>query len=332
MGLKTTVVGSYPAPHWMIGSTDRTVLRDAIMAVFKTQELAGIDLVTDGNLCRFDPNHPESNRLIDYFVRRMDGIRTKYTVTDMQRFKSTPALQFRADAAGVVVGQLEDGTLNLPDDWEFARQLTKHPLKFTCTGPHTLTKALMDRHYGSPRGVSLGFARVLKQQLQMVGADVVQVDETDIIHNPDDTEWALPAINMVLEGVSGERAVHVCFANSGSREIGKDAWAALLPFLKGLNASHVVLEFARRGFDGLDAIKDMDPKIGFGIGVVDVMNNLVESPDEIAKRIEHAADVLGRDRISYVHPDCGLWMLHRSVADAKMRALVEGRNLFEGSH
>jgi 5-methyltetrahydropteroyltriglutamate--homocysteine methyltransferase len=50
----------------------------------------------------------------------------------------------------------------------------------------------------------------------------------------------------------------------------------------------------------------------------------------IAQRIEHAEKVLGAGRVHYIHPDCGFWMLQRSVADGKMRALVEGRNLYEG--
>lgn len=330
MAIKTTVVGSYPTPHWLIGDTSRTTLRDAIMVVLKTQELAGIDLLADGELNRFDPSHPETNGMIDYFVRQLEGIRTRLSVADIQRFRSMPALQYRADAAGLVVGQIEEGTLNLVRDWEFVRPLTRHPLKFTCTGPHMLSKVLMDRHYGSPRGVCLGIARVLKQQLQMINADVIQLDEANISGHPEDTEWALQGINMVLEGITGERAVHICFGNYGGQTVQRGLWKDLLPYLNGLNANHVILEFARRGFDELEVLKDVDPKIGIGIGVVDIKDTSIESPDQIAKRIEHATSVLGVDRIRYVHPDCGFWMLQRSVADGKMHSLVAGRNLFAG--
>lgn len=330
MAIKTTVVGSYPTPHWLTGDTSRTTLRDAIMVVLKTQELAGIDLLADGELNRFDPSHPETNGMIDHFVRQLEGIRTRLSVADIQRFRSMPALQYRADAAGLVVGQIEEGTLNLVRDWEFVRPLTRHPLKFTCTGPHMLSKVLMDRHYGSPRGVCLGIARVLKQQLQMINADVIQLDEANISGHPEDTEWALQGINMVLEGITGERAVHICFGNYGGQTVQKGLWKDLLPYLNGLNANHVILEFARRGFDELEVLKDVDPKIGIGIGVVDIKDTSIESPDQIAKRIEQAARVLGVDRIRYVHPDCGFWMLQRSVADGKMHSLVAGRNLFAG--
>ena len=77
-------------------------------------------------------------------------------------------------------------------------------------------------------------------------------------------------------------------------------------------------------------LKDVKPELGLGIGVIDIKDNEVETAEEVARRIDHAAGVLGVERICYLHPDCGFWMLPRSVADAKMRALVAGRNLFTG--
>src|SRR5207244_12859738 len=81
----------------------------------------------------------------------------------------------------------------------------------------------------------------------------------------------------------------------------------------------------------LDALRALRPEIGVGLGVIDIKDNAVEAPDEIARRLEHATRVLGAERIRYAHPDCGFWMLKRSVADAKLCALVQGRDLFEGS-
>jgi 5-methyltetrahydropteroyltriglutamate--homocysteine methyltransferase len=104
----------------------------------------------------------------------------------------------------------------------------------------------------------------------------------------------------------------------------------LIPFLNALRADHLVLEFARRGYDELPYFSELDPKIGLGIGVVDIKDNEVETPELIASRIEKIVKTLGPDRLRYVHPDCGFWMLHRSVVDRKMRAVVEGRDLFEG--
>jgi 5-methyltetrahydropteroyltriglutamate--homocysteine methyltransferase len=104
----------------------------------------------------------------------------------------------------------------------------------------------------------------------------------------------------------------------------------LLPFLNRLHADHLVLEFARHGYEELSVFTDLNPDIHLGLGLVDIKDNEVESPDLIARRIEHVVKVLGPERLAYVHPDCGFWMLQRSVVDRKLRTLVEGRDLFEG--
>ena len=330
MPILTTVVGSYPVPHWLLGDTSRVTLRDAIMVVLKTQELAGIDVVADGELNRFDPSHPETNGMIDYFVSQMDGIRTRYSVTDIAKFRADSGVAYRTDPAGIVTGAVTEGTLNLPRDYEFTKGLTPRPLKFTCTGPHMLTKVLTDRFYGDRAKLCMAIAGVLRRQLESIGASVVQIDEANISGHPEDREWALEAINHVLDGIKGTRAVHICFGNYGGQSIQKGFWKDLMPFLNGLKVNHLVLEFARRGYDELAAFKDLDPRIGIGLSVVDIKDNVIETPELIARRIEHAVGILGVERIPYIHPDCGFWMLQRTVADGKMRALTLGRDLFEG--
>jgi 5-methyltetrahydropteroyltriglutamate--homocysteine methyltransferase len=330
MPILTTVVGSYPVPHWLLGDSSRLTLRDAIMVVLKTQELAGIDVVADGELNRFNPSHPETNGMIDYFVSKMDGIRTKFSITDIQSFRSDSGVAYRTDPAGIVSGDVGEGTLNLLRDYEFTRTLTSRPLKFTCTGPHMLTKVLTDRHYQSRPKLAMAIAAVLRKQLELIDAKVVQIDEANISGHPEDREWALEAINHVLEGIKGTRGIHICFGNYGGQSVQKGFWRDLLPFLNGLKVDHLVLEFARRGYDEMEVFRDLDPKIGMGLSVIDIKDNVIESPELIASRIESTAKTLGVNRIPYVHPDCGFWMLQRSVADGKMKALVAGRDKFEG--
>ncbi len=330
MGILTTVVGSYPTPSWLLGQTARGVLRDAIMVVLKTQELAGIDVVADGELNRFNPSHPETNGMIDYFVSQMDGIRTRFSITDIQSFRAGESAGYRSDPAAIVLSEIGEGTLNLPRDYEFTKSLTRSKLKFTCTGPHMLTKVTTDRHYGSYEKCAMAIAAVLRKQLEAIPAEVVQIDEANISGHPEDREWALLAINHVLDGVRGERGVHICFGNYGGQSIQKGFWKDLVPFLNGLHCNHLILEFARRGYGELEAFKELDPKIGLGLSVIDIKDNGIETADLIASRMEQAAKILGEGRIPYIHPDCGFWMLQRSVADGKMKALVAGRDLFEG--
>jgi 5-methyltetrahydropteroyltriglutamate--homocysteine methyltransferase len=328
--IKTTVVGSYPMLPWMVGHPSRLVLRDAVMAVLKTQELAGLDLVTDGELARFDANHPEANGMIDYFAAQLDGIRRAVSPADFERYRADRAAGYQVLSGATVVGKIGPGTLNLPRECDVARSLTRSPLKFTCTGPHMLARMVDNRHYPDLAELAMDIAGVLRQQLELVEADVVQIDEASIAGSPQDARWAADAINRVLDGILAEKAVHICFGNYGGQPMLRGFWRDLIPFLNALKADHLVLEFARRGYDELEAFRDLDPRIGLGIGVIDIKDNEVESPELIASRLERIVAALGPDRVKYVHPDCGFWMLQRSVVDRKIQALVTGRNLFEG--
>jgi 5-methyltetrahydropteroyltriglutamate--homocysteine methyltransferase len=328
--LKATVVGSYPMLPWMVGNPSRLVLRDAVMAVLKTQELAGLDLVTDGELMRFDASHPEANGMVEYFVSRLEGIRHVFSSADFERYRADRLAGYQSLTGMRVVGPIGEGSLNLPQDCEFARSLTQRPFKFTCTGPHMLARVLDNCHYPDLPALAMDIAQVLRSQLALVEADVVQLDEASIVGYPDDAAWAADAINHVLDGILNEKAVHICFGNYGGQPMLRGFWRDMVPFLNRLHADHLVLEFARRGYDELGILNDLDRRIGLGIGVIDIKDNEVESPELVASRIEHIVKTIEQARLKYVHPDCGFWMLQRSVVDRKIRALVAGRDLFEG--
>ena len=148
--------------------------------------------------------------------------------------------------------------------------------------------------------------------------------------NPSDGPLAAKAINTVLDAFAGEKAVHLCFGNYGGQTIQKGEWKALIGFLNALHADHVVLELAHRPASDLEAFREVDRRIGLGLGVIDVKVNGVETPDDVARRIETIERTLGSGRLRWVHPDCGFWMLKRSVADRKMASLVAGRDLYAG--
>jgi 5-methyltetrahydropteroyltriglutamate--homocysteine methyltransferase len=328
--IQTTVVGSYPIPAWLAAMPSRGNLRDAILVVLKTQELAGIDVIADGELSRFDVNHPETNGMIDYFVHPLEGVRAALTTTELKQFRQQRAMGFRTQPAGVVHSMIGEGTLNLAADYEMVKGLTVRPLKFTVTSPYMLAKTLLDNHYPDLCSLVMDLAEVLRRQVQAIDAAVVQVDEANLPGSPEDSSIAAEAINHVLFGVHGRKAVHLCFGNYGGQTIQKGFFQELMPFFNALECDHLVLEFARRGYDELEVFRDLKPSIELGIGVVDIKDNEVEEPDVIASRIDKAVKVLGPERIRWVHPDCGFWMLPRSVADRKMRALVQGRDLHAG--
>jgi 5-methyltetrahydropteroyltriglutamate--homocysteine methyltransferase len=193
-----------------------------------------------------------------------------------------------------------------------------------------LARTLLDRHYGDFSRLTMAIAEVLAEQVAGLPCACVQLDEANLPGNPGDGALAAAAINVVLDRVPTQRAVHLCFGNYGGQVVQKGEWSALTAFLNMLRADYLVLELAHRPAQDLDALKDVDPRISIGIGVVDVKVNHIETADEVAARIERAEKVLGPGRVGWVHPDCGFWMLKRSVADRKIEALVKGRDRYLG--
>jgi 5-methyltetrahydropteroyltriglutamate--homocysteine methyltransferase len=331
--IRTTVVGSYPVPEWLVALPSRQALIDATRVVFKTQEMAGIDVVADGELYRFDVNHPDTNGMIEYFIRSMGGVRSAVTRSDIAEFSRQEGMGFRAEPAGVVDGPIDEGTLNLPRDYSRARELTRHPLKFTLTGPHMLCKTLIDHHYRDRPALALALGDALAKQVADIDPQVLQVDEANITGHPEEGDWAAAAINRVLDAATEaeEKGVHICFGNYGGQTIQSGEWKKLIGFMNRLHCDHVVLEFAFRGYSELEHFReDLDPRISVGLGVIDIKVNTVETPETVARRLEEATRIIGPDRIRWVHPDCGFWMNKRSIADRKMEALVGGRDLFLG--
>lgn len=327
----TTTVGSYPVPDWLIQAPSEQALLDATRVVLATQEEAGLDLVCDGELYRFDLDHPETNGMIEYFTTPMSGVRRSATFQELLAYRGEVGMSFRTRPPGVIEGPIGSGTLDLPDACARARRLTDRPFKFTVTGPHMLSKTLLDRHYGDDRAaIAMAIADVLAEQVQHIDADVVQLDEANLPGHPEEWEWAAAAANRVLDRIKGKAAVHLCFGNYGGQSIQRGGWDRLLNYLNSLHVDHIVMENAHRPAEELAAFKELRSDIGMGLGVVDIKRTEIESAETIARSLERAAAVLGPGRVRYIHPDCGFWMLKRNMADGKMRALVRGRDLFEG--
>jgi 5-methyltetrahydropteroyltriglutamate--homocysteine methyltransferase len=328
--IKTTVVGSYPVPDWLAAIPSDQAIIDATRVVIHTQERAGIDLVCDGELSRFDVNHPETNGMIEYFVRPMTGIRTAMRFDELVAYRAQRGMGFRARPPAVVEGPIGPGTLDLPQACARAKSLATRPFKFTLTGPHMLAKTLVDHHYGKLPELALALGDALAEQVRLIDADVVQVDEANLPGSPDEWPWAAESINRVLRAVKTVAAVHLCFGNYGGQSIQQGTWGKLIDYLNALAVDHVVMETAHRPANELDVFRGLRPDIGLGLGVVDIKSTQIESADLVARGIERAAKILGPARVRYVHPDCGFWMLKRSIADGKIRALVLGRDQYEG--
>ena len=318
--LPTTVVGSYSMPGWLerlkteyiarrISRQDLDEIHDtAVKAAIKDQEVAGIDILTDGELRR--------DNMIDYFVERLPGV----------QFDRSSKKFYYDFYESEVIGKLPSGRLGLTDDFLFLKGNTDRETKICITGPHSLSKRIRNKFYGSEAEFAKELARVLNcelKELVKAGARRIQIDEPYISGFPEDLSWAVDAINALVDGVGATIALHICYGNRYGKPSWEGSYRYLFPKILGANVQQLTMEFARRGGEDLDLFREFDTPFELGVGVIDVKTQAVETPEMVAERIRKALDVLPRERL-FILPDCGCFHLPRNVAFANLSAMVEG--------
>jgi 5-methyltetrahydropteroyltriglutamate--homocysteine methyltransferase len=325
MLLPTTVVGSYSVPEWLerlkteyyqrrISAQHLAEIHEvAIKAAVKDQELAGIDIVSDGELRRDND--------VDYFLARIPGVHIP------QRAKTDYFDYYDAEVSRPLAGSLDDGaSLDLAADFRFIRQLTQHPVKFSFTGPFSLSRRIRDTAYEQPGDLVRALARRLNAEaraLAEAGADFLQIDEPFLAGYPEHVELAVEAVNIVIENVNATWALHVCYGNRYARPSWEGHYDFLFPAVKAARVDQVVLEFARKGLDDLRLVRQHGWDRWLGFGVIDVKSSEVEPAELVASRIRRALEYVPADRLM-INPDCGLRHLAPEVARRKLRAMVAG--------
>jgi 5-methyltetrahydropteroyltriglutamate--homocysteine methyltransferase len=326
MLLPTTVVGSYSVPEWLerlkteyyqrrISAQHLTEIHEvAIKAAVKDQELAGIDIVSDGELRRDND--------VDYFLARIPGVhipqRAKTDYFDYYDAEVTRPLPEQADSP--------ETSLDLASDFRFTRQLTQHPVKFSFTGPFSLSRRIRDSAYEKPGDLVRALARRLNaeaRELAAAGADFLQIDEPFLAGYPDQVELAVEAVNIVTENINATWALHVCYGNRYARPSWEGHYDFLFPAVKAARVDQIVLEFARKGLDDLRLIRQHGWDRWLGFGVIDVKSPQVEPADVVASRIRRVLEFVPAERLM-INPDCGLRHLAPDVARQKLRAMVAG--------
>jgi 5-methyltetrahydropteroyltriglutamate--homocysteine methyltransferase len=325
--LPTTVVGSYSVPEWLerlkteyyqrrISAQHLGEIHEvAIKAAVKDQEVAGIDIVSDGELRRDND--------IDYFLARIPGVHIP------QRAKTDYYDYYDAEVVKPLPGPSSEvgPGLALADDFRFTRQLTDRPVKFSFTGPFSLSRRISDGGaYASPGELVRALARILNAEarsLAEAGADFLQIDEPFLAGYPEQVELAVEAVNIVVGGVAATWALHVCYGNRYARPSWEGHYDFLFPAVKAARVDQIVLEFARKGLDDLRLIGQHEWDRWLGLGVIDVKTSEVEPVSLVADRIRRALEYAPADRLM-INPDCGLRHLAPEVARQKLRAMVSG--------
>jgi 5-methyltetrahydropteroyltriglutamate--homocysteine methyltransferase len=333
MLLPTSLVGSYPQPDWLIDrdKLSKQVPRvraddlwlippdkleaaqdDATVLAIRDQERAGLDIITDGEQRR----ESYSNR----FATALDGI-------DVERPGTTINRSGKPIPVPRVVGPIRRNRPVELRDLKVLRANTDRAVKATVPGPFTMSKQAQDDYYKDEEALALAYADALNAEIKelfSVGADVVQVDEPWMQQHPDKgRRYGLKALNRALEGVSGTVAVHLCFGYAAVVH-DKPSGYSFLPELEDSKAQQVSIEAAQPKLD-LTVLRQLPSKTII-LGVIDLSDMSVETPQIVAERIRGALMHVPADRI-VVAPDCGMKYLPRAVAFAKMKAMADGAAL-----
>mgnify|MGYP001259769898 FL=1 len=329
--LLTTVVGSYPQPNWLI---NKGLLRgrlpprvrakeiwripaeflkeaqnDGTRLAINDQETAGIDIVTDGEIRR----ESYSNRV----ATALSGIDLKNPGTAIDRTG-------HPNPVPRVTGKIVRKQPIEVADVKFLRANTKRKVKMTLPGPFTMTQQAENNHYTDDEGLAMDYAAAVNEEIKdlfSAGADVVQLDEPYLQARPDAAKkYAVKAINRALENVGGTTAIHMCF---GYAYVVKEKPAAysFLPELGETISDQISIEAAQPKLD-LSLLKSLPGKTII-IGVIDLNDATVETPDIVTQRIRDALKYVPPERL-IIAPDCGMKYLPRSRAYAKLCAMVEG--------
>jgi 5-methyltetrahydropteroyltriglutamate--homocysteine methyltransferase len=329
--LPTSLVGSYPQPDWLI---DREKLRgrfpprvrarelwrvdaahlgqaqdDATLLAIRDQERAGLDIITDGEMRR----ESYSNR----FATALEGVNIDNPGRALDR-SGHPNPVPRID------GKVRRTHPVVLADLEFLRANTDRMVKMTVPGPFTMSQQAQNDFYATDAELAMDYAVAVNAEINdlfAAGADVVQIDEPYMQARPDKArEFGLDALNRALADVTGTTAVHICFGYAAIIHERPEAYS-FLPELAHCTCRQVSIETAQSELDC--AVLETLPDKTIILGVIDLEDMAVESPQEVAGRIRRALPFTPPERI-IIAPDCGMKYLPRPIAFAKLEAMVAG--------
>jgi 5-methyltetrahydropteroyltriglutamate--homocysteine methyltransferase len=331
MLIPTMLVGSYPQPSWLVDKQKllasgpprvrmRNVWRvdddfleeaqdDATIVAISDQERAGIDVVSDGEIRR--------ESYFNRFANALDGIDLDNPATVSGR-TGKPTLVPR------VISEIRRTRPVQVRDVSFLRTHTDHKIKITIPGAFTMAKLAADEYYRDQEALIMAYAKAVNeeiQDLQGAGADLVQIDEPYMQAHPEEADrYGVAAINRALDGITCATAVHLCFGYAYVVD-DKPSGYSFLPQLNACRADAISIEAAQPALDPKVLKHLPDKQIIYG--VIDLGDQMVETPSDVAARLRAALQHVPAERL-IAAPDCGMKYLPRTVAYGKLKALVDG--------
>jgi 5-methyltetrahydropteroyltriglutamate--homocysteine methyltransferase len=331
MLIPTMLVGSYPQPCWLVDKDKllasgpprvrmRNVWRiddayleeaqdDATIVAIKDQERAGIDVVSDGEIRR--------ESYFNRFANALDGI-------DLDNPATVPGRTGKPTLVPRVIGEIRRTRPVQVRDVNFLRSRTDRKIKITIPGAFTMAKLAADEHYLDQEALIMAYAKVVNEEirdLQVAGADLVQIDEPYLQAHPEEADrYGVAAINRALDGITCATAVHLCFGYAYVVH-DKPSGYSFLPQLNDCRADAISIEAAQPALD--PKVLERLPEKQIIYGVINLGDQTVETPNDVSARLRAALHHVPAERL-IAAPDCGMKYLPRTVAYGKLKALADG--------
>jgi len=359
--LPTTIIGSLPRPSWytenlgtkafvdaMANNKFREQYTDALACYLRDQEVAGLDIVTDGD-CRFDQD-VGGQTWTSYPPRHMSGFEAEH-----------PKLA-RAGAGGIgfprghilhdylearvmpkIVGPVGPGEMQYAETWKAAQRMTSRPLKFGTVAPELVAYAVQDEHYKDLPSRIMALSDAFNQELHDLadaGCPVIQIEDPQLhllaarpVPNKDITrDFMLKVFNNTVKGLREKPEVwcHTCWGNPSQQRMFAhvQSYKPALEVLNQVDADLITFEMKSSNAMDLEAVCKQITGKKIAIGVIDHHTLQVESPEEVADLLRQALKYISPERLA-VCTDCGMGRegMSRRHAFYKTVSLVRGTNI-----
>jgi 5-methyltetrahydropteroyltriglutamate--homocysteine methyltransferase len=332
--LQTTIAGSLPKPEWLAepnrlwapwksqGAALEDAQRDATLLWLKLQEDAGIDIVTDGEQSR--------QHFVHGFLEHVDGVDFGHQVEMGIRNNRYKAMVPTVARTVGLTGRVHATAARL------ARAHTQRRLKFTLPGPMTIVDTISNAHYADKVELAMAFAELLNQEaraLETDGVDVIQFDEPAFnVYVDEALDWGLPALERAAEGLHCTTAVHICYGYGveanirWKSDLGPEwrQYEQTFPALARSGIDQISLE-CRNSRVPLRLLSLLEGKDVL-VGVIDVADDVVETPEQVAALLEDATEFVPAHRL-IACTNCGMAPMDKQTATEKLIALGQGAAL-----
>ena len=345
MTLKTTCIGAYPKPDFVklpdwfnhpdgpdtadptalweqaladLGPAAEQVIERGVAQAIADQVECGIDIPTDGEISR--------ENYIHYHCRHLLGFDFKHLTRKGVRGGTYEA------ALPTINGPVAVRDLFLVADWKRAQANCRRPVKITMPGPMTISDTNHDDFYHDPKRLGRDIADALNLEVRALadaGCKHIQIDEPLFARKPAAAlDYGFENLERAFHGCPGgvQRTVHMCcgYPDRLDREdypkADPDAYLQIADAIEYSCIDAVSFEDAHRHND-LSLLERL-PTTRVIFGVVAIARSEIESVEQIRERLLQALQHIDTERL-LAAPDCGLGLLGRERAMAKLKNMCE---------